>query len=225
MSPPLPAPPLDDPIVNPPGGVAMRRLLDALAAAERPLTAQEIADLIDRHHTGVRHRLSTLVRAGHVRAVTDPPNGRGRPATRFAIAALGPTESAVTHHRLLETVSGLVRGHDFDTADLRRFGESEGHALAYPGGGPAEVRRRLATLGFAPRTVPGCPGVLEQSRCPLVDLVERPGGTAVCDMHVGLADGLARGAGLAGARLQAAPPRHAHCRIVLDVAPDGADGE
>ncbi len=218
-----PAHPSEDPLAGAPGGVVVRRMLDLLDRASRPLTAQEIADGVRRHHTGVRPRLAELVRAGLVAAATDPPSGRGRPVTRYAIVPLGRTESADAHHRLLEVVTGLVDGHGFDTADLRRLGEGQGHALAHAGGGGGEVRRRFAALGFAPRTVPGCPGVLELARCPLADLVERPGGGAVCDMHRGLANGIARGAGLAGARLQVGPPRDAHCRVMLDRPREAAD--
>jgi predicted ArsR family transcriptional regulator len=206
------------------GGV-VRRLLDVLDRADRPLTVQEIADMVRRHHTGVRPQLAALVRAGLVDARTDPPQGRGRPATRYTAAPLARTESADSHLQLLSVVADLVRTHGFSTEDVERFGESQGYAQAGDGGGAREVRRQLATLGFTPRTVPGRPGVLELGRCPLAHLVAELGGELVCSLHLGLTRGMAQRAGLQGAELEIAPPDRARCRVTLRPPQEGGPND
>lgn len=201
-----------------PLGDAARLLIETLHSADGPLTAQELADRVGRHHTAVRPRLAALTKAGMVDAVIDAPRGRGRPVTRYAIASLDATESADAHHRLMEVVDDVARSHGFGADDMERFGEGQGHSLAEAGGEGTEVRRRLAALGFAPRTVPGCPGVLELGRCPVSTLVDRPGGR-VCRLHRGLAQGLAVRAGLAGADLEVASETRMHCRVILHHRP------
>jgi predicted ArsR family transcriptional regulator len=200
----------------------VRRLLDVLDRADRPLTVQEIADMVRRHHTAVRPQLAALVRAGLVDARTDPPQGRGRPATRYTVAPLARTESADIHLQLLSVVADLVRTHGFSAEDVERFGESQGYAQARDGGGAGEVRRQFATLGFTPRTVPGRPGVLELGRCPLAHLVSEPGGELVCALHRGLTRGMARRAGLPGADLEIVPLDRARCRVTLGSPAKGA---
>lgn len=56
-----------------------RRVAAALEAAPGPQTAQQLADALGLHHTGVRIQLVALERAGVVESRTDPPRGRGAP--------------------------------------------------------------------------------------------------------------------------------------------------
>jgi predicted ArsR family transcriptional regulator len=198
---------------------AVRRVLDVLDRADRPLTVKEIADMVRRHHTGVRPQLAALVRAGLVDARTDPPQGRGRPVTRYSVAPPAHSRAADDHMQLLSVVADLIRSHGFGPEDVERFGESQGHALTGDGqGGMGAVRRELSALGFTPRTVPGRPGVLRLGRCPVAHLVTRQGGELICVMHRGLTSGLARRAGLGGADIEFAPPERARCCVVLRLA-------
>ncbi|HMM48110.1 MAG TPA: hypothetical protein PKE32_00655 [Miltoncostaeaceae bacterium] len=194
----------------------MRRVLDVLDRADRPLTVQEIADSIRRHHTGVRPQLAALVRAGVVEARVDPPKGRGRPATRYALAGLDPTETAAEHQTLLALVRSLTKDHDFSEEDVERFGESHGHMLAHPDSGADDVRRQFTALGFTPRTIPGRPGALRLAHCPFADRVREPGGELICIMHRGLTRGLAQGSGLSDADLEIGPPSEGRCCVSLE---------
>lgn len=201
---------------------AVRRVLDVLDRADRPLTVQEIADMVRRHHTGVRPQLAALVRAGLVDARTDAPRGRGRPVTRYTVAPPAHAQTADDHIQLLSVVTDLIRSHGFGPEDVERFGESQGHALTGDGeGGIGAVRRELAALGFTPRTVPGRPGVLQLGRCPVAHLVTEQGGELICVMHRGLTSGLARRAGLGGADIEFAPPERTRCCVVLRPASEG----
>jgi predicted ArsR family transcriptional regulator len=205
-----------DPGYGVPLRAAVRRVLDVLDRATGPLTVQEIADIVARHHSGVRPQLAALVRAGLVDSRTDPPRGRGRPVTRYAVASATDRQTADDHIRLLSVVTDLIRSHGFGLEDVERFGESQGYALAGDGaGGMDRVRRGLTALGFTPRTVPGRPGVLRLGRCPVARLVSEPGGEFICVMHRGLTSGLARRAGLAGADIEFVSPELGRCCVIL----------
>ena len=86
---PILAPPAPDPRVRDEAlsRTAARRVADVLRESDRGMTAQEIADVLGLHHTGVRVQLNSLVEAGVLVSSTDPPHGRGRPRTRFSLRA------------------------------------------------------------------------------------------------------------------------------------------
>lgn len=200
---------------------AARRVVEALGAAPGPLTAQELADLLGRHHTGVRMQLTALERAGVVEARADAPHGRGRPAVRYALASDPGEREGAGHRELVRLLMGLLRETGLGADDVESFGERQGMAVPVPGGGVSEIRRAFERMGFAPRWSPGAgTSDLVLDRCPFADGVDAPGGDAICRLHRGLARGIA---------LRAAPdhevtelvvedPRRAGCRLRLSAA-------
>lgn len=212
---------------------AATRVLRALHAADDPLTAAQIADALSRHHTGVRPHLALLVRLGVLVERRDAPSGRGRPATRYAIAPARDVDADHRHAGLVRVVLRLAGDHGFTAADAERIGESHGHAIAEADGGAEEVRRQFSRLGFAPTDTPGRPRGLELQRCPFSEQVAGPGGMLVCAMHRGFAHGVACHSGWGGALIETDPLLMGGCRVILrpaSPAPDeaadaaGADG-
>lgn len=194
---------------------AARRVLHALRDAPDPLTAQQIADIVELHHSGVRLQLAALVRAGILEARTDAPCGRGRPATRYAPVPDVAADVAQHHLGLVRLVGTLARDVGFDSDDVERFGRGHGHSITHPDGGPDELRRTFTRLGFTPRRIEERPGCLALGRCPVIDDVERPGGHLICALHRGIARGIASQVGLPQAEIEAGTPRGDGCVMRL----------
>ena len=197
----------EDALLRPPA----RRIERALRAAPRGLTAQELAEAVGRHHTGVRAQLAELERCGVVEARVDPSAGRGRPPRRATIlrhpippSARRPgTGSSCTCSCRSSGRPDSARPRSSASVSVR-VRRSPG-----PGRGKAELGGAFERLGFAPRDAEdGHPGDLILHRCPFADGVEAPNGQLICLLHRGLARGIARSRprdGPAGPRGQGAP--------------------
>lgn len=195
---------------------AARKIAAVLGASRRPMTAQELADALGRHHTGIRVQLRALERAGVVDVTTDPPRGRGRPTRRYALAPDPGDREAAGHRELVRLLMGLVRQTGLGPEDVERFGERQGWAVPEPGGGVAELWEAFERMGFAPRwAAGGATSDLVLGRCPFADGVEAPGGGLICLLHRGLARGTARRAapGVVVTELVVEDPRRAGCRL------------
>jgi predicted ArsR family transcriptional regulator len=204
---------------------AARRVAEVLAVAREPLTAQDVADALGRHHTGVRMQLAALERAGVAERRTDPPSGRGRPVCRYLLAPDPADREASGHRELVRLLMGIVRQTGLGPDEMERFGERQGWASTPPDGGIGELREAFERLGFAPREVPGrtVPDLVLGS-CPFADGVEAPGGELICRLHRGLARGIARRADpeLEVTDLVVEDPRRAGCRLRLETRVDPA---
>lgn len=203
---------------------AARRIAEVLVGASEPLTAQQVAHALGRHHTSVRAQLASLVRAGVARSVTDAPHGRGRPSRRYSLAEDPAAREALGHRELVRLLMEVVRRTGFGPEEMERFGEGQGRSVPSEGGGVGELRLAFARLGFAPREVPGpAPADLVLDRCPFADGVEAPGGELICVLHRGLARGIAARAapGVVVADLVVEDPRRAGCRLRLSHASTG----
>lgn len=197
---------------------AARRVVAALDAAPGPMTAQEIAAALGRHHTGVRTQLRALEDAGAVESDEDPAHGRGRPARRYRLRPDPDEREARGHRELVRLLMGLVRQVGFGPEDIERFGERQGWGVPEPGGGVGEIREAFARLGFAPRVDSDAePHDLVLDRCPFADGVEASGGELICILHRGLARGIAARAapGVEVTELVVEEPRRAGCRLRL----------
>lgn len=201
---------------------AARRIADVLEASAEPMTAQEVAEALGRHHTSVRAQLAALERAGVVEGRTDPPRGRGRPVRRYVLAVDPGDREAVGHRELVRLLMGIVRQTGLGPEEMERFGEGQGRAVPAEGGGIDELSAAFERMGFAPRAVPGpAPADLILDRCPFADGVEAPGGELICVLHRGLARGIAARAApdVTVAELVVEDPRRAGCRLRLTGPP------
>jgi predicted ArsR family transcriptional regulator len=207
---------------------AIRRVASVLERAERPLTAQEVADALGRHHTAVRGHLAALEDAGVIEGRADPPAGRGRPVRRYAWTPDPDAREAEGHRELVRLLMTLVRQLALRPDEMERFGEDQGAAVPHPGGGVDELREAFQRMGFAPRPpADGGPLDLVLDRCPFADGVEAPAGDLICVLHRGLARGILRRAapGVTVEELVIEDPRRAGCRLRLaDRRPGRAAG-
>jgi predicted ArsR family transcriptional regulator len=194
-----------------------RRVASVLERAGRPLTAQEVAEELGLHHTGVRTQLAALEQAGVIEGRADPPSGRGRPVRRYAPAPDPDAREAEGHRELVRLLMALVDRLALRPDEMERFGEDQGAAVPHPGGGVRELWEAFARMGFAPRGADGAPLDLVLDRCPFADGVEAPSGDLICILHRGLARGiLGRAApGVTVEELVIENPRDAGCRLRL----------
>lgn len=203
------------------GGGALRRakalsaptrvqMMAALRASPAPLTAGDLAEQIGLHHTVVRDHLALLLEAGLVRGETLPVVGRGRPRTGYFAVEAAPEDAYRALASLL--AEALVSGES-----AREVGRRAGGAVTpLAAGAVATVHREAERLGFRPDLrVRGEVHEIVLHDCPFVEVaVERP--EAVCDLHVGLAEGVCERAGGAVVDgLHVADPRKGGCRLSL----------
>ncbi|MEO6987746.1 MAG: helix-turn-helix domain-containing protein [Aquihabitans sp.] len=168
-----------------------------LADADRPTTVAELVDHVQVNHTAVRQHLNKLVDANLVESSTMAPTGRGRPKLQYEVSPTADSRWGVTgpYERLAMLLAEVVRTGDEPIEVGRRAGrELRGDAgLAHD---PlAEFAGQMARQGFEPTVaLTGTDAVITLQSCPFATVVLDDPDT-VCDMHRGLAEGLAQSVG------------------------------
>lgn len=186
-------------------------ILARLRRATSPLTAADLAEAMDMHHTAIREHLALLIDAGLVRGEPLPVIGRGRPRTGYV--AVRKADAAEAYRTLAAMLVEAVKSGQ----SARDAGRAAGSAVPVSADGAvATVRAEAERLGFEPTVrVRGSLHEVVLTKCPFDELaVERP--EIVCDLHLGIAEGVcakAGGAVVEGIRL--ANPRKGGCRIML----------
>lgn len=204
------------PPVEPDGGALLRA--KALAASRRveivsllrshdaPLTAGGLAAALGIHHTAVRQHLSLLVNAGLVVAQSLPVQGRGRPRTGYSVVEVDDP-----YRELAGMLAAAVR----TGRTARQAGHDAGMRVAPSPDGPlVTLRDQAARLGFEPHVVDtGDAQEVVLRICPFAAIAtEQP--ETVCDLHLGLAEGIAeRAGGLVINGISLADPNRGGCRI------------
>lgn len=177
-----------------------------------PLTAGQLADLLGIHHTAVRQHLAQLVEAGLVRPQPLPVQGRGRPRTGYT-AVVAATPYRELAGVLVAAVSGGL--------SARGAGHEAGLGVEPSAAGAlATLRDEAERLGFEPHVVEcGESHEIVLGACPFVELATAQPDT-VCQLHVGLAEGIAeRAGGLVVDGIRLADPSRGGCRIMVHSTP------
>lgn len=164
---------------------ARRRVLDAVRAASRPTTAQQLAADLDLHVTTVRFHLDQLEQVHLVEraAGSDERVRRGRPSVHYR--AVAPAPDAARDHMIHALAEALAASG----AAARRESAAAGRRWAdtlplVEGGATAAVADAFERLGFDPEPAG------EQIRlhaCPFRDAAARHP-EVVCQVHKGLAE-------------------------------------
>ena len=210
-----------------------RGIAEVLGAAGAGLTVAELAGRVDLHPNAVRQHLDVLQRAGVVVSAPSAPTGkRGRPSSRYALAAPHAV-AAVGHRELVRLLLELVRRGRTSEDDVETFGCEHGHRLVGDGQGADALAASVAGLGFAPEEVTSegdrRAGQMELRlrACPFKDAVLAEGGHLICALHRGLVRGaLERIDDTAElAVFEPKDPITAGCRVlVTGLGPRGAPG-
>jgi predicted ArsR family transcriptional regulator len=172
-----------------------RAIAEALGPPPDGLTVAEIAGRISRHSNAVRQHLEVLQRAGVVVAAPSPPTGRrGRPSTRYALAAPGGV-AAAGPRELVRRLLDLVRRTGLCPDEVEAFGWEQGRRNLGEDAPPEAIAAAFASLGFAPEEVTSerarREGTLDVRlrACPFKEAVLAEGGDLVCTLHRGLVRG------------------------------------
>ncbi len=200
------------------GDPTRHRIFRYVADAEGPVGVAELTGLLQLNHNAVRQHLAVLKEAGLVVEEVEPRARPGRPRLLYRPhpevsdrwGANGPYSWLA---RLLANALRRRQGP-------RQIGRQEGHRraaeLAGGGDGIDLLEEEIARRGFRPvRIAKGRRVELVLGRCPFTEVAESDPGT-VCELHLGLAEGLAEGlGGLAVERLVAKDPHRAGCRLIV----------
>ena len=190
-----------------------------ISTAEEPVDVAELTEHFGFNHNAIRQHLAKLVAAGLVVEDKATVRGPGRPRLIYSIDPMAESRWGVTgpYERLSLLLTEIIRSGDSPQEVGRRAGRQMREAddgddtvsdlcaaMARQGFDP-EVRRRRDGIDILLRTCP-----FESSA------VASP--ETVCQLHLGLAEGLVGDDGSVEVEeLIAKDPRRANCRLKLQV--------
>lgn len=200
------------------GDPTRHRIFRYVADAGRPVTVAELTDHVQLNHNAVRQHLAVL-KATHL--VVEEVEARSRPGRPRLLYRLHPEvaerwEAAGSYPWLAGLLASAIRRKQAP----RHIGRQEGHRraaeLPVVEDPILELEAEMARRGFRPsRSERGRRVEFVLGRCPFAEVAEADPGT-VCQLHLGLAEGLAEGLGaLSVERLVAKDARRAGCRLVV----------
>jgi predicted ArsR family transcriptional regulator len=200
------------------GDPTRHRLFRYIADAPGPVGVAELTEYVGLNHNAVRQHLALLKDAELVVEEVEDRSRPGRPRLLYRVhpeaAGRWDTTSAYAWlGRLLADAITLRRGP-------RQIGRQEGHRraaeLSGTGRGVELLNAEMARLGFRPAYRERGPRVeYVLGRCPFADVADVHPET-VCQLHVGLAEGLAEGFGdVEVEQLVIKNPHRAGCRLVV----------
>jgi predicted ArsR family transcriptional regulator len=166
--------------------------------AHSPVRVADAATALELHPNTVREHLDAVVGLGLAERSTATALGRGRPAALYRVSAADPAVAVRDYAGLATALAGhLARTSAHPERDARAAGIEWGRELIYEwneaGSDPRQsVLEALTRLGFAPdhegRT-PGARRGIALRRCPLLDAARRYP-TVVCQVHLGIVEGM-----------------------------------
>jgi predicted ArsR family transcriptional regulator len=198
------------------GDPTRHRLFRYIAGAQGPVTVAELTSFAGLNHNAIRQHLGVLKGAG---LVTEEIERRGRPGRPRLLYRLDPEAAAQWGTPgAYAWLAGLLAAALRRGLDARQAGRQEGHRRAAEmAGDPADLmQQEMARRGFRPARKDKGPEIeFTLGRCPL-DEVAAVDPQTICQLHLGLSEGLAEGlGGVAVDRLVVRPARRAGCRLVV----------
>jgi len=203
-----------------------------LADSQQPLGVKELTDHVGLNHNAVRQHLAILKEAGLIQESRERRSAPGRPRLLYSLTpeAAGTWETPGPYTWLAMTLSQAMEDH----CSAREAGRIQGEVLAARLKGlksiedgsnkaflPEDLMElEMARFGFRPtRITTGTQVRLVLTHCPFAHVAQFSPDT-VCQVHLGMAEGLAKGfGGLEVERLVVRPPGEAGCRLVLKRIP------
>lgn len=200
------------------GDPTRHRLFRYIADAPQPVGVAELTSHVGLNHNAVRQHLAVLKEAGLVTQETEARSRRGRPRLMYRIhpEVAGRWETPGAYAWLAGVLSGALRRQQ----GAHQAGRQEGHRRAAELAGPYDsadlLEAEMTRRGFRPsRTEHGPRISLVLRQCPFAEVAVGDQGT-VCQLHLGLAEGLAEGLGiLAIEGLTVKNARQAGCRLTI----------
>jgi len=199
------------------GDPTRHRVFQYLVDSEHPVSVAELTAYVGLNHNAVRQHLTVLRDAGLILEEVESRDRPGRPRLLYRLhpEAAGKWGTPGAYAWLAGLLAEALQ-HDWSA---REVGRQEGirRSQVYVDSDPSDaMEQELAGRGFRPRrTDRGRQMGFVLERCPFMDVAATHPKT-VCQLHLGLAEGLAEGLGaLIVDRLTAKDPRRAGCRLVI----------
>ncbi|MGH9087458.1 MAG: helix-turn-helix transcriptional regulator [Acidimicrobiales bacterium] len=207
------------------GDPTRHRLFRYVAEAPAPVGVAELTEFVQLNHNAVRQHLAVLKDAGLIIEAIEERSRPGRPRLLYCLhpEAAGKWGTPGAYAWLASLLSDAVRRR----LDPRQVGRQDGHRRAAELTGAGErvdlLEAEIVRRGFRPTSVErGRKVEFVLGRCPFVDVAGSDPDT-VCQLHLGLAEGLAEGlGGLDVEGLVAKDPHRAGCRLIVRRQPAAA---
>ena len=198
------------------GDPTRHRIFRHIAEASAPVGIAELTDMVQLNHNAVRQHLAVLKEAGLVDEQVERRDRPGRPRLLYRMNpdVRGSWGTEGPYELLASLLSEVVR----TGTTPRHVGQLAGRRLAQGQSAGTHtvdaLRTEMMAGGFRPVATlasNGCDFVLQ--RCPFVEVAAKDPAT-VCQVHLGLAEGVAEGLDdEAVVELVAENPRKAGCCI------------
>lgn len=208
------------------GDATRYRLFRYIVEAAGPVGIDELTAYVQLNHNAVRQHLAVLKEAGLVIEETEQRDRPGRPRLLYR-----------QHPEVAERwgapgsyawLAGLLSAAIRRQQQPRQAGRQDGHRRAAEISGPGDPADRmeleLSLRGFRPARAEER-GLLDFTlgRCPFADVAAADPGT-ICQLHLGLAEGLAEGLGrLTVQGLKPANPHRGGCHLTVRRDEPGRD--
>ena len=208
------------------GDPTRHRLFRYIVDSKRSVGVAELTAYVQLNHNAVRQHLAVLKEAGLVIEEVEIRDRPGRPSLLYRLhpEAAGKWETTGAYSWLAELLAEAMK-HDWSP---REVGRQEGLRRAHEHVGSTEdsvdaMEQELVRRGFRPaRSDRGQEMDFILGRCPFAEVAATNPET-VCQLHLGLAEGLAEGLGdLKVDKLTVKNPHHAGCRLVIKRDPASA---
>lgn len=198
------------------GDPTRHRLFRYIANASQPVTVAELTRHVGLNHNAVRQHLTVLKDAGLVVEESERRDRPGRPRLLYRLhpETAGRWETPGAYAWLASMLSKAVRRGQ----GPRQAGRQEGHRRAAELAGSSDpvdvLEDEMTRRGFRPqRRTQGDRTDFVLGRCPFADVAVSDPET-VCQLHLGLAEGLAEGLGnMTVEELKVEEARRAGCRL------------
>jgi predicted ArsR family transcriptional regulator len=194
-----------------------------IAEAARPVDVAELTEHFGLNHNAIRQHLAKLVDAGLVTETHAPSSGRGRPRLLYRLDPSAESRWGVAgpYEQLSVMLAEILRTGDsaFDVGKRSVSPQRDAEDSDDPVGIVVEAMERR---GFEPvvRNARGNRVDVVLRTCPFESAVLADPDT-ICDLHLGIAEGVAELAGerLVVDELAAHDPRRANCRLRMHFEP------
>lgn len=206
-------------------GVPTRfRIFEYIVEAEGPVDVAELTDFLKLNHNAIRQHLSVLVDAGLIVEQTERRVRVGRPRMLYELnpEVRGSWGTSGPYEELAFLLSEAVRSEQSPRDVARDAGRRRARRLSARSRGlVATMDADLAAGGFRPKQVDASGRVVFiLGRCPYVE-VAAADPEIICQLHLGLAEGIAQECGEQVAiELIAKNPKRAGCQLSIAAAPE-----
>jgi len=200
------------------GDPTRHRLFRYIVDSPGPVGVAELTEFVHLNHNAVRQHLAVLKDASLVVEEVEDRSRPGRPRLLYRLhpEAAGRWDTPGAYAWLASMLSDAVRRQ----LAPRQVGRQDGHRRAAELTGTGEgidlLETEIARRGFRPARVErGRKVEFVLGRCPFADVAGSDPDT-VCQLHLGLVEGLAEGlGGLDVEGLVTKDPRRAGCRVTV----------